>query len=201
MQNDEEKDEPSMWKRIMMIAAVCLLAACGKTIPDAKNWPVADFTFVDQSGEPFGLRDLKGKIWVADFVFTNCETVCPPMTANMAKLKKKAEEKGLDVEFVSFSVDPEVDTPEKLTAYAKQFTDDLANWHFLTGYSQTEINELAQKSFKTIVQKPANDDQVIHGTNFYLVGPDGNIVQTYNGVQDVPYDTILEHIEILQSSR
>ncbi|OKO94116.1 SCO family protein [Geobacillus proteiniphilus] len=190
-----------MWKRMMMIVAVCLLAACGKTIPDAKNWPVADFTFVDQSGKPFGLRDLKGKVWVADFIFTNCETVCPPMTAHMAKLKEKAEEKGLDVEFVSFSVDPEVDTPEKLEAYAKQFTDDLSNWHLLTGYSLAEISELAQKSFKTIVQKPANDDQVIHGTSFYLVGPDGKVAQTYNGVENVPYDTILEHIEILQSSR
>ncbi|WP_445614274.1 SCO family protein [Geobacillus sp. YF-1] len=190
-----------MWKRMIMIAAVCLLASCGKTIPDAKNWPVADFTFVDQSGQPFGLRDLKGKVWVADFIFTNCETVCPPMTAHMAKLKKMAKEKGLDVEFVSFSVDPEVDTPEKLAAYAKQFTNDLSNWHLLTGYSPAEISELAQKSFKTIVQKPANDDQVVHGTSFYLVGPDGKVVQTYNGVQDVPYDTILEHIEIVQSSR
>ncbi|MED4271204.1 SCO family protein [Geobacillus stearothermophilus] len=190
-----------MWKRIALFLVVLLLAACGKTIPDAKNWPVEDFTFVDQSGQPFGLRDLKGKVWVADFIFTNCETVCPPMTAHMAKLKEKAEEKGLDVEFVSFSVDPEVDTPEKLAAYAKQFTNDLANWHFLTGYRPTEISELAQKSFKTMVQKPANDDQVVHGTSFYLVGPDGKVVQTYSGVQDVPYETILEHIEILQSSR
>ncbi len=70
----------------------------------------------------------------------------------------------------------------------------------MTGYSQEEIEQLAQKSFKTIVKKPENDDQVIHGTSFYLVGPDGKIVQTYNGVQDVPYETILEHIKILQSS-
>lgn len=112
-----------------------------------------------------------------------------------------AKKEGLDVEFVSFSVDPEVDTPEKLAAYAKQFTDDLSNWHLLTGYSPAEISELAQKSFKTIVQKPANDDQVVHGTSFYLVGPDGKVVQTYSGVQDVPYETILEHIKIVQSSQ
>ncbi len=92
------------------------------------------------------------------------------MTAHMAKLKQMAKKEGLDVEFVSFSVDPEVDTPEKLAAYAKQFTDDLSNWHLLTGYSPAEISELAQKSFKTIVQKPANDDQVVHGTSFIWSG-------------------------------
>ncbi|KLR73182.1 photosynthetic protein synthase I, partial [Geobacillus sp. T6] len=58
-----------MWKRIALFLVVLLLAACGKTIPDAKNWPVEDFTFVDQTGKPFGLRDLKGKVWVADFIF------------------------------------------------------------------------------------------------------------------------------------
>uniref|UniRef100_C5DAR9 Electron transport protein SCO1/SenC n=1 Tax=Geobacillus sp. (strain WCH70) TaxID=471223 RepID=C5DAR9_GEOSW len=187
-------------KRFVVLLVIVLLAACGKTIPDAKNWPVDDFTYTDQNGKPFGLKDLKGKVWVADFIFTNCETVCPPMTANMAKLQKKAKEKGFDVEFVSFSVDPEVDTPEKLKEYVKKFNGDLSNWHLLTGYSQQEIEKFAEKNFKTIVKKPKNEDQVIHGTEFYLVDQNGTIVQTYSGVQDVPYEKILEHIEILQSS-
>jgi protein SCO1 len=187
-------------KRFVVLLVIVLLAACGKTIPDAKNWPVDDFTYTDQNGKPFGLKDLKGKVWVADFIFTNCETVCPPMTAHMAKLQKMTKEKGLNVEFVSFSVDPEVDTPEKLKEYAKKFDGDLSNWHFLTGYSQQEIEEFAKKNFKTMVKKPENEDQVIHGTNFYLVDQNGTIVQTYSGIQDVPYEKILEHIEILQSS-
>jgi protein SCO1 len=187
-------------KRMVLLLAIVLLAACGKTIPDAQNWPVSDFTFTDQNGKPFGLKDLKGKVWVADFIFTNCETVCPPMTAHMAKLQQMAKEKGLHVEFVSFSVDPEVDTPEKLKEYAKKFNGDLSNWHLLTGYSQQEIEKFAEKNFKTIVQKPKNQSQVIHGTSFYLVDQNGKIVQTYSGVQDVPYEKILEHIQILQSS-
>jgi protein SCO1 len=197
---EQKKRVKRKMKRMIVLLAVVLLAACGKTIPDAKNWPIDDFTFTDQNGEPFGLNDLKGKIWVSDFIFTNCETVCPPMTAHMAKLQKMAKEKGLDVEFVSFSVDPEVDTPEKLKEYVKKFDGDLANWHLLTGYSQQEIEQFAEKNFKTIVQKPKNQDQVIHGTNFYLVDQNGTIVQTYSGAQDVPYEQILEHIEILQSS-
>lgn len=65
-----------------------------------------------------------------------------------------AKKEKLDVEFVSFSVDPEIDKPEMLKQYASKFHADLSNWHFLTGYSQKEIEAFAQKNFKTIVQKP-----------------------------------------------
>lgn len=183
---------------MLLLLSIVLLAACGKTIPDAKNWPVDDFTFTDQNGQSFGLSDLKGKVWVADFIFTNCETVCPPMTANMAKLQDMVKEEGLDVEFVSFSVDPEVDTPEKLKEYAKKFNADLSNWHFLTGYSQEEIETFARKNFKAIVQKPKQGDQVIHGTDFYLVDQQGKIVKYYSGISNVPYEEIIKHIKALQ---
>ena len=181
--------------------SLLLLSACNNTkIPNAKNWPIDDFTFIDQNGRSFGLKNLKGKVWVADFVFTNCKTVCPPMTANMVKLQRMAKKEKLDVEFVSFSVDPEIDKPEMLKQYASKFHADLSNWHFLTGYSQKEIEAFAQKNFKTIVQKPQRGDQVIHGTDFYLLDQNGNIVQSYNGWSDVPYEQILKHIKILQSS-
>ncbi|KYD32573.1 MULTISPECIES: SCO family protein [Anoxybacillaceae] len=185
-------------KRMLLLLSIVLLAACGKTIPDAKNWPVDDFTFTDQNGQSFGLSDLKGKVWVADFIFTNCETVCPPMTANMAKLQDMVKEEGLDVEFVSFSVDPENDNPEILKQYAKKFNADLSNWHFLTGYSQEEIETFARKNFKAIVQKPKQGDQVIHGTDFYLVDQQGKIVKYYSGISNVPYEEIIKHIKALQ---
>lgn len=186
---------------ILFVAFLVLLSACNNTkIPNAKNWPIDDFTFIDQNGRSFGLMNLKGKVWVADFVFTNCKTVCPPMTANMVKLQRMAKKEKLDVEFVSFSVDPEIDKPEMLKQYASKFHADLSNWHFLTGYSQKEIEAFAQKNFKTIVQKPQRGDQVIHGTDFYLLDQNGNIVQSYNGWSDVPYEQILKHIKILQSS-
>lgn len=183
---------------MLLLLSIVLLAACGKTIPDAKNWPVDDFTFTDQNGQSFGLSDLKGKVWVADFIFTNCETVCPPMTANMAKLQDMVKEEGLDVEFVSFSVDPENDNPEILKQYAKKFNADLSNWHFLTGYSQEEIETFARKNFKAIVQKPKQGDQVIHGTDFYLVDQQGKIVKYYSGISNVPYEEIIKHIKALQ---
>lgn len=176
-----------------------LLSGCAKEeIKNAVNWPVADFEYTDQNGKPLSLDDLKGNVWIADFIFTNCETVCPPMTANMARLQKKIKDEGLEnVKLVSFSVDPEVDTPEKLKEYASKFTDDQSNWHLLTGYVQKHIEQFAKENFKTQVFKPANDDQVIHGTKFFLVNQKGVIVKTYSGVSDVPYDEIIKDIKIL----
>src|SRR5699024_11930906 len=89
---------------------------------------VADFEFTDQDGESFSNEDLEGKWWVADFIFTNCETVCIPMTSNMVNLQQELEEKNIDnVELVSFSVEPDRDTPEVLTEYAEEYGADLSN--------------------------------------------------------------------------
>ncbi|MCL6585982.1 MAG: SCO family protein [Anoxybacillus sp.] len=189
-----------MRKMMIVLMMVLFVSACGKEIPDAKNWTIASFTFTDQNNKPFGLNDLKGKVWVANFIFTRCADVCPPMTANMAKLQRMAKEEGLEVEFVSFSVDPENDHPEQLKAYIEKFHADTRHWHLLTGYKQKDIETFAQKNFKAIVQKPEGQSQVIHGTDFYLVDQHGNIVQYYNGWKNVPYKQILEHIQILQSS-
>jgi len=184
---------------LLTIIIVVVLSACGKsTIEGALNYEVQDFTYVDQDGKPFSLDDLKGKVWVADFIFTNCETVCPPMTAHMAQLQRKAKEAGVDVEFVSFSVDPEVDTPEKLKEFGGKFNASFENWHFLTGYSQKQIESFAADSFKTIVQKPKDNDQVIHVTSFYLVDQNGIVLKSYSGVENPPYEEIIKDIQLIQ---
>ncbi|MDZ5473118.1 SCO family protein [Bacillus sp. 31A1R] len=186
--------------KIILLATVLLLAACGqKGIKNAKDWPVEDFTFINHEGQSFGLEDLKGKIWVADFIFTNCEDVCLPMTSNMVRLQQMVKEKGYEnVEFVSFSIDPEVDKPETLKEFGNKFNVDYSNFHFLTGYEQTFIETFAQKNFKALVKKPANEDQVIHGVDFYLVNKEGTIVKYYNGLNEIPFKEILNDIEALQ---
>lgn len=185
---------------LCLFASILLLSACGqKKIENAVNWPINDFTFTDQSNKPFGLKDLKGKVWISDFIFTSCTDVCPPMTANMVKLQEMVKEKGLkNVEFVSFSVDPSVDSPQALQNFAEKFGADTKNWTFLTGYSQESIENFALKNYKALVKKPQTGDQVIHGIDFYLVGPDGKIKKSYQGVKDVPFDEIINDIKILQ---
>ena len=181
---------------------VIILNACSKQeIPNAKNWDVSDFTFTDQDENSVSRDDLKGKVWIADFIFTNCTTVCLPMTSNMTKLQNMIAEEGLeDVHLVSFSVDPKTDKPSVLKEYGESFQVDFDNWSFLTGYEQETIENLAKESFKTLVQKPAEGDQVIHGTSFSLVDQNGTIVQQYSGVEEIPFDDIIKHIKILQSN-
>ncbi|MEH7492393.1 SCO family protein [Neobacillus niacini] len=184
----------------LLVVIVALLSACGqKGIENPLDYPVNDFTAVTQDNKPFEKKNLDGKIWIADFIFTNCADVCPPMTANMTKLQKMVDEEELkNVEFVSFSVDPTIDTPEKLTEYAKNFGLKDDNWTFLTGYSQEFIETYARETFKTLVKKPQEGDQVIHQTYFFLVGPDEKVKKIYDGYEEVPYDEMISDIKSLQ---
>ena len=189
-----------LFSMIFVSIALLILTACNSSeIPNAKNWEIQDFSFVDQEDRSFAKQDLQGKVWIANFMFTSCEDVCLPMTYNMSKLQRMLKEEGIqDVDFVSFSVDPEVDSPKVLKTFGDQFNVDYSNWHFLTGYKQTEIEQLAMKSFKTIVLKPENEDQVTHGTDFYLVDQNGKIIQYYTGLKGIPFNDIIQHIKILQ---
>ncbi len=164
---------------IPLVFAV-LLSACSSQPQNGKE--IVSFSFTDQNGQPFGTDELAGKVWIADFVFTKCKTVCPPMTLEMADLQKKFEDEGIQAEFVSFTVDPTIDSPDILKVYIHQFTDDETNWHMLTGYTQEVIETFAREQFQTIVQKPTTSNQVIHGTNFYLIDQQGRIVNEYNYV-------------------
>jgi protein SCO1/2 len=185
---------------MLLIITSLFLSACGqKKIEHAVDWPVEDFTATSQNNNTVGIKDFKGKVWISDFIFTSCVDVCPPMTSNMVKLQKKVKDEGLkNVEFVSFSVDPTVDTPEVLTRYAKQFQVDFKNWTFLTGYSQEFIENFAAKKFKTIVKKQEDGNQVIHQTYIYLVDQEGHIKKSYSGLNDVPFDEIIHDIKALQ---
>jgi len=164
---------------ISLVTAV-LLSACSSVPQNGKE--MLPFSYTDQNGQPFGTDELTGKVWIADFVFTKCKTVCPPMTLEMADLQKKFADEGIQVEFVSFTVDPTIDSPDVLKEYIHQFTDDETNWHLLSGYTQEEIEVFAREQFQTIVQKPFTSNQVIHGTNFYLINQQGSIVNEYNFV-------------------
>lgn len=184
---------------IFIVLTFSLLSACGTNgIKGALNYEIDDFSYQNQDGKTVSLNDLKGEIWIANFIFTSCDTVCPPMTAHMTELQKQLKEEGLDVRFVSFSVDPEVDSPDKLKEFAGKYPLSLENWDFLTGYTQEDIDQFAKNSFKTIVQKPEGQDQVIHGTLFYLIDQNGKVMKDYNGVENTPYDEIIEDVEKIQ---
>ena len=184
--------------KVILSILFCLIivSACGADEPSEQE--IAAFSFIDQNGEPFGTDDLAGSVCVANCIFTECDTVCPQMSVEMATLQQALAENDIEVELVSFTVDPEVDSPDVLKEYMTKFTDDASNWHMLTGYSQEDIEAFAKEQFQTIVQKPSSSDQVIHGTNFYLIDQDGVIQNQYNYTDASYIENMIEDIRSLQ---
>lgn len=187
-------------KIALPLILVILLSACGEKYEGDFSLEVQDFTFTNQDGQQVSKSDLEGKFWVADFIFTNCSTVCPPMTSNMAKLQEQLKKAGLeeDVQLVSFSVDPKNDTPKALKSYAKARGGTFENWDLLTGYEFQTIKELSIKSFKSAVEKPANSNQVMHATSFFIVTPEGNAIKRYDGREHANMKKIVEAIKSMQ---
>ncbi|MFJ7406328.1 MULTISPECIES: SCO family protein [unclassified Lysinibacillus] len=187
---------------VLLLALVTVLSACGNVKFKADySYEIQDFDHVNQRGENVSLESLKGKPWLGMYIFTNCNSVCPPMTFNMTQIQEKLMKKGIeDYNLVAFSVDPEVDTPEVLADYLARYTvPDESKWNLLTGYSQSYIEQFAVKSTKLLVKDDPNSDQVIHGIQFFLVDKDGILVKQYDGyakdAADVPIDTIVGDLE------
>ena len=130
----------------------------------AAHGQLPDFSLTDQFGASFASSNLHDKVWIADFIFTSCATICPPMTIEMATLQD--EFAGEDVHFVSFSVDPERDTPTVLRRYADNYGADGGRWAFLTG-QKTAIYQLAHEGFNLATGHRGSE--ILHSTRFVLV--------------------------------
>jgi len=181
---------------ILCVSIVLAISACGSSKPNDLNYKVDSFQYTDQEGAMFSLADLENKVFIANFIFTHCTTVCPMLTANMAELQKELKAAGAQTEIVSFSVDPENDSPDALKKYIGKFKGDFANWHALTGYTFENIQKFARQSFKSAVQKDTKSDQVIHGTSFFLADKSGTIVSKYDGL-DTPIEQIIKDVKAL----
>ncbi len=183
-----------------LAVALFVLSACsGGSFKADHHYEIEPFEFTNQNNESVSLKDLQGQVWLSQFVFTKCTSACPPMMVNMAELQDKLVAEGIeDYKIVSFSIDPEIDTPEALQAYMGLYNiPDTSKWEMLTGYSQETIADIAAKSFKTMVIDDPTTDQVAHGTAFALVNQKGEVVKSYNGFKDVPYDKIAKDMKAL----
>ena len=119
--------------------------------------PVNDFSLIERSGKPVTKKDLLGKPWVVNFIFTSCAMSCPANTKAMMELSHAC--KDLDVRFVTISVDPERDTPERLTQYAEVYQADPEQWLFLTG-DKDKIFDLIRYSFLQIIEEKKGKDRL-----------------------------------------
>jgi protein SCO1/2 len=134
------------------------------------------FTLTDQNGRPFGTKQLQGKIWIADFIYTTCPGPCPMISSRMSETQKPL--RGTDVKLVSFSVDPAHDTPEVLRGYAAKLNAQPGRWEFLTGDKGT-IYRLSRDGFK-LAAATAADGQPVHSTRMILVDRTGQIRGYYD---------------------
>jgi len=134
---------------------------------------VPNFQLTNQNNQPFGSTHLAGKIWIADFIFTSCPGPCPMVSSRMSELQRPLEK--TDVHLVSFSVDPEKDTPEVLRSYAEKLKAQPARWDFLTG-SKSTIYDLSKNGFKLAVSDGSEETGLpVHSTRMVLVDRHGQI--------------------------
>jgi protein SCO1/2 len=139
------------------------------------------FQLVNQNGQPFGSAQLAGKIWIADFVYSTCPGPCPMISSRMSELQKPLEK--TDVHLVSFSVDPEKDTPQVLRGYAQKLQADPARWDFLTG-PKSAIYKLSHDGFKLAVSDGSEEQGIpVHSTRMVLVDRHGQIRGYYEATE------------------
>src|SRR5499427_1749088 len=139
---------------------------------------VPEFTLINQDGKNFGSADLRGRIWIADFVYSTCPGPCPMISSRMSELQKPLER--TDVHLVSFSVDPAKDTPQVLRGYAERLQAEPGRWDFLTGPRSTIYN-LSRNGFKLAVGEEKGIP--IHSTRMILVDRRGEIRGYYDAVE------------------
>ncbi|MEM6821212.1 MAG: SCO family protein [Verrucomicrobiota bacterium] len=164
------------------------------------NNPIPSFSFTDQAGHLFDRSKLDGKVWVASFIFTRCPGPCPVISQNMSVIHQAFLDNP-NVVLVSFSLDPEYDSPEVLTAYAEGHQATYPQWRFLTG-AKEKIHQLSMNDFYSAVletdPETAKDaGPIIHGTRISVIDQNGTLVAAYNGVTNVGTQQVISKVKDL----
>ncbi len=168
------------------------------TIQHVKKYhTISDFSLINQNGKTVTQEDYKDKIYVADFFFTTCLTICPIMTDNMVEVQNKLKNDS-EIMLLSHTVTPEIDSVAQLKRYALKKGVDDTKWNLVTG-EKKEIYKLARKSYLA-VKSDGNGDEydMIHTENFILVDKKKRIRGFYDGTDDLDIQQLLKDIEILK---
>lgn len=166
-------------KILSVLAGAALLVSCGAKAPELPSYSqIPAFTLTSQTGDDFhSEKELSGKVWIADFIFTSCSGPCPRMSAFMLRLQNEFQSTP-DVRLVSFTVDPATDVPSVLDEYAKRFKAEPGRWFFLTG-PREELHRLSRTAF--LVGDVTGNLE--HSTRFVLVDKHGAVRGYYMGSQ------------------
>ena len=164
----------------------------------AREHKIANFSFTNQNGKTISSKDYEGKIYVADFFFTTCGSICPKMTTNLSEIQK-AFAHNPKVKLLSHTVFPETDSVPVLKAYAKKHKVDASKWNLVTG-DKKEIYTMARKSYLAVkLGKPSELYDMVHTENFVLVDTKRRVRGFYDGTNKEDMKRLIEDITFLSN--
>jgi protein SCO1 len=164
---------------------------------DTIRHTIPSFNFTDQDGKNFGSDDLKGKIYIAEFFFTSCPTICPLLAGNLKKVNE-AYQAAKDVHIVSITLDPETDSVKQLKEYADKNDISSDKWHLLTGPKEAIYNLINEKGFLLLKPEPNADPyRFKHTEMLTLVDKEGHIRGQYDGTNDKEIEKLMDEIRVL----
>jgi len=167
------------------------------TIQHKKKYhTIADFKLINQNGDTITQDNYKDKIYVADFFFTTCQTICPIMTDQMHRIQENIINDD-EVMLLSHSVTPEIDSVAQLKRYAIEKGVNDSKWNLVTG-DRKQIYDLARKSYLVVKNDDSEDYGMVHTENFALIDKDKQIRGIYNGVSPTSVDSLLQDIKRLK---
>ena len=168
----------------------------GKIVIDTIYHTIPEFSFTDQDGKPVTEKTLEGKIYVADFFFTTCTTICPVMKSHMLRVYEKYKDND-EVTILSHTIDPKYDNVAVLNKYAKKLgIESSEDWHMVTG-DRDEIYEIA-RAYMTVAEEDSTaPDGFIHSGAFLLVDKEKRIRGHYDGTVEQEVDQLIKDIERL----
>ena len=166
----------------------------GKT--DTIYHTIGNFSFTNQDGKTITDKDYNGSIYVTDFFFTTCHSICPIMSSQMERVYNKFKG-NTEVKFLSHTVDPEIDTVEQLKRYAIKHDANAAQWNFVTG-SKKDLYAIARTGYLlNAEQGDGGPDDFIHTQNFALIDKDKRIRGFYDGTDTTEMNQMMKDMDLL----
>lgn len=172
----------------------------GKTIIDTIYHTIPPFSYLNQDSVYVTENSFEGKVLIADFMFTNCPSICPPMTTNMKRLNVMTKDLAKHVQFVSFSIDPYRDRPARLREYIKEHGIDATNWSFLTNDDEKTTHDLAGYFFNFAEKNEEIAGGYGHTSFFSIIDTRGRVRGVYDGLDNKAIDSLENDLRFLLKS-
>lgn len=211
---DGDERTPHTGRTVILTALACVvLAGVAITLESlrppvqARSTPgvfgkLPGFSLKDQADQPFESSQLAGRFWVANFIFTRCPTICPMLTKQMARLQERTRHMP-NVRLVSFTMDPEYDTPDVLAAYGQKHGADFRRWSFLTGSFQAMADAVVHGFRVSMGDKDSGTPAhaILHGTRFVLVDGASRIRGYYDVSAQQGFEALVADLELLTAPK